>query len=71
MRSFADRLQLYTELIRRALDLMEHGLESELEVLRRRCRTAWGDAEEARIALYHHEADHSCGVLSQERRQLG
>ena len=69
MRLFSDNLRAYTELVARGMNLIEGGLESELDLLRRQWRTAWADSEEARIALYRHELDHSCGTLIQERRQ--
>jgi hypothetical protein len=68
MRVFLDSLRAYTELVASGMNLMESGLESELEPLRRQWRTAWADAEEARVALYRHELDHSCGTLIQEKR---
>jgi len=64
MRAFTDCLRRYSKLVGQALDLMESGFESELQVLRRQCRVAWGEAEEARIALYRHEANHHCGFIN-------
>jgi hypothetical protein len=41
-------------------DLAGIGLQSEVAVLRRTCRAAWDKVEQARLALYRHEADHQC-----------
>jgi hypothetical protein len=41
-------------------ELLGLGLESEVAVVRRACRTAWETAEKARLALSRHEADHFC-----------
>ncbi len=61
-REFNDELQRYADLVRRSLDLMERGLVSEVEELRRAGRLAWGTAEEARLAVYRHEANHGCNL---------
>jgi hypothetical protein len=41
-------------------DLVMSGEEVRASEARRNCRTAWDDAEQCRLALYRHEADHSC-----------
>lgn len=58
--NYRDTTHKYAEAVRKMTDLVGLGLESEVDVLRRSCRLAWDVAERARIALYRHEADHSC-----------
>jgi len=41
-------------------ELLGLGLETEVDVLRQKCKRAWEAAEKARLALSRHEADHSC-----------
>jgi len=55
-----DSTRLYSEEVRRMTELLGVGLESEVAVLRRACRTAWEVAEKARLAVSRHEADHFC-----------
>jgi hypothetical protein len=61
MHAYSSRLEFYTEMVRRALTLMDLGIESELEIVRQYWRAAWATAEQARIALRQHELDHNCG----------
>ncbi len=62
LRAHADAVRAYADMIDKALELTGLGLESELLVLRSRCRMAWQEVEEARITLYRHEADHLCSL---------
>jgi len=50
----------YATLVQDIRDLIECGLQTEVEMLSRTCRTAWGAAEAARLALFRHEANHNC-----------
>ena len=45
------------------------GLETEVAVLRKMSRAAWDAAEQAKIALYRHEADHCCDRPSISKAQ--
>lgn len=60
MSDYHELLRIYADLIRESLDLMTHGFESEVQLLRKRCRTTWEAIERARIAIYRHEVDHNC-----------
>jgi hypothetical protein len=55
-----DTTRVYSEAVRKMTDLIGYGLESEVVVLRRACRTAWEASEKARLAVARHEADHFC-----------
>ena len=50
----------YADAVREMANLAGSGLHSEVAVLRRACRAAWEKAENARLALFRHEADHQC-----------
>lgn len=60
MNDYHELLRIYADLIGESLDLMTHGFESEVKLLRQRCRTTWEATERARIAIYRHEVDHNC-----------
>ena len=62
MNDYHELLRIYADLIRESLDLMTHGFESEVQLLRKRCRTTWEAIERARIAIYRHEVDHNCAL---------
>lgn len=69
MNDYHELLRIYADLIRESLDLMTHGFESEVKLLRQRCWTTWEATERARIAIYRHEADHDCtSTLGRGRR---
>jgi hypothetical protein len=57
---YRETTRAYADLVRKMTDLVGLGLESEVELLRRSCRASWDAAEKARLALFRHEADHSC-----------
>ena len=50
----------YADSVSKMTDYAGLGIESEFNVLRRACRSAWEAAEGARLALYRHEANHGC-----------
>ncbi len=58
--NYNDCVHAYATLVQDIRDLIETGFQTEVEVLSRTCRTAWGAAETARLALFRHEADHYC-----------
>jgi len=55
-----ERTRVYSEAVRKVTELLGLGLESEVALLRRVCRTEWEASEKARLALARHEADHFC-----------
>jgi hypothetical protein len=57
---YRDTTRVYSEEVRQMTELLGLGLESEVAVVRRACRTAWETAEKARLAVSRHEADHCC-----------
>ena len=50
----------YADSVRNMTELVGLGLTSEVDLLRRNCRSAWEIAERARLALSRHEANHGC-----------
>ena len=58
--NYRETTRTYADFVRKMTDLVGLGLESEVDLLRRSCRLAWDAAEQARLALFRHEADHSC-----------
>jgi hypothetical protein len=57
---YRETAKIYAEAVGQMADLAGLGLHSEVSALRRVCRAAWEKAEQARMALYRHEADHQC-----------
>jgi hypothetical protein len=57
---YRETTRTYADFVRKLTDLVGLGIETEVDVLRRSCRLAWEAAEKARLALFRHEADHSC-----------
>jgi hypothetical protein len=57
---YRETAKTYADAVREMADLAGAGLHSEVATLRRICRGAWEKAEQARLALYRHEADHQC-----------
>jgi hypothetical protein len=60
LRKYADAVNHYATCVREMADLAMSGEEVRANQWRRLCRTGWDDAEKSRLALYRHEADHSC-----------
>jgi hypothetical protein len=58
--NYRETTRTYADIVRKMTDLVGLGIESEVDLLRRSCRLAWDSAEKARLALFRHEADHSC-----------
>jgi hypothetical protein len=50
---YADSVSKFTELVGGAIG-------SDVDLLRRNCRSAWDAVERARLALFRHEANHGC-----------
>ncbi len=57
---YRNAVQDYAQAVTDFTDLLELQLNTELDVLRRRCRYFWQKAEDARLALARHEANHYC-----------
>jgi hypothetical protein len=57
---YSSAAQNYANTVRKMTELVDLGLMSEVDVLRRTCRSTWDAAERARLALSRHEANHGC-----------
>jgi hypothetical protein len=57
---YRETTRTYADFVRKMTDLVGLGIESEVELLQRSCRLAWEAAEKSRLALFRHEANHSC-----------
>jgi hypothetical protein len=57
---YRETTRTYADFVRKMTDLVGLGIESEVDLLRRSCRLSWDAAEKARLALFRHEADHTC-----------
>ena len=60
IQDFSQSARDYASLVNQMADLVGSGLQSEVLVVRRAARRAWEKLEEAKLALYRHEADHGC-----------
>ena len=60
LRKYSDAVSDYARSVREMTELVIAGEEVRANDVRRTCRTGWDDAEKSRLALYRHEADHSC-----------
>src|SRR5580692_1722539 len=57
---YRETTRTYADFVRKMTELVGLGIESEVDLLRRSCRLSWDAAEKARLALFRHEANHSC-----------
>jgi hypothetical protein len=57
---YQETARVYADSVRKMTDLVGLGIDSEVALLRRVCRTSWEAAERARMALLRHEANHGC-----------
>jgi hypothetical protein len=60
LRKYSAAVADYAKSVRDMAELVLSGEEVRASEARRICRTGWDDAEQSRLALYRHEADHSC-----------
>jgi len=60
LRKFSDAVNSYARSVREMAELVMSGEEVRASEARRACRAGWDEAEQSRLALYRHEADHSC-----------
>lgn len=61
---YRDATHSYADSVNHLTELAGLGMNDDLEVLRRACRSTWQKAEEARVALVRHEGSHFCDSLS-------
>ena len=62
---YVEAVRIYSDLLGEMKDLIASGLEVEAALIQRHCRDTWQAVERARLALYRHEADHSCSQRPQ------
>jgi hypothetical protein len=60
LRKYSDAVSGYANNVREMADLVMSGEEARANEVRRICRAGWDETEQSRLALYRHEADHSC-----------
>lgn len=60
LQEYGKAVRTYHEAVRKFVDRTDEALGSDLDLIRLTCRKAWERAEQARLALYRHEADHFC-----------
>lgn len=64
LRKYSDAVSHYAKNVREMADLVISGEEVRANEARRNCRAGWDETEKSRLALYRHEADHSCTAAS-------
>jgi len=64
LRKYSDAVSDYAKSVREMADLVMSGEEVRASEARRIGRTRWDAAEQSRLALYRHEADHSCASMA-------
>lgn len=57
---YQETTRVYAESVSKMTDLVGLGIDTEVALLRRVCKTAWEACEQARLKLYRHEANHGC-----------
>jgi hypothetical protein len=67
LREFSDAASSYSASVREMAAFVASGEEVQANQARRICRAGWEEAERSRLALYRHEADHSCARSAQVR----
>ncbi len=70
IRDYRDATRTYADLVHEMTELVGCGLEAEVDLLRRSCRSAYESAEKARLALARHETDHSCNRSDFQGRSM-
>lgn len=60
LREHSHRAGVYADCVRQIADSAASGPEERVWEVRRKCRAAWEEIEQSRLALYRHEADHLC-----------
>lgn len=57
---YRDAVHNHYEAVRTLVDCITAALGSDVDLIRRNCRARLEQAEQARLALYRHEANHFC-----------
>lgn len=57
---YQETTRVYADSVGKMTDLVGLGIDTEVALLRRACRTAWEACEAARLKLSRHEANHGC-----------
>lgn len=57
---YSETARVYADSVRKMTELLGLSLGSEVDLLRRNCRSSWEAAERSRLALSRHEANHGC-----------
>ena len=70
LRSYSDAVSDYAKSVSEMTDLVIAGEEARANEVRRTCRTAWDEAEQSRLSLYRHEADHNCAASAANVRNI-
>ncbi len=60
LEDYQSTVKRYSERVTDLVDKAKAALGDDLNLLRRNCRTAWEEAEQARLQLARHEAIHYC-----------
>jgi len=58
--NYRDTTHRYSEAVRDLVEMVGLGVAADFDLLRRNCRRTLDTAEQARLALNRHEADHFC-----------
>jgi hypothetical protein len=64
VRDYNATVRIYSDLVTELKDMVELGLETEVALIHRACKTALGNAQRARDQLLCHEAEHNCACWS-------
>ena len=67
LRKYSDAVSDYAKSVQEMANFIMSGEEVRANGARRICRTGWDEAEKSRLALYRHEADHSCASAANVR----
>ena len=60
MRDYNAIVGNYSDLVTELKEMVELGLETEVDLVHRACKTALDNAQRAREQLLRHEAEHNC-----------
>lgn len=66
---YRETVDTYAQCVRAMVDKSCGALGSDLDLLRRACREALAQAEQARLVLHRHEADHLCDRMDFAAKQ--
>lgn len=60
---YRETTRIYADCVREMTDLVELGIDAEVDLLYRTCRMAWAACERARLGLSRHELQHTCNQM--------